>query len=426
MPSCEPVLRTAPRPWASIAPLALILCLILSSCGRPLDIPDAQAIAVLGPASPLLPLYKGLYGLETGTRSAPVVILQIGDSHTANDSFSSRLRQQFQYRFGDDGRGVLPPGVPYKYYRPDRVAADSPDWTVYRAGRAPGPVGITGFRQHTDGPAEMALYSATPLDETNVTLEFLAQPGGGSVDITGAGGWRTRVSTNAATIGPQWVTLPKGAGGGKVTVNAAGDGPVDMLSWSADQDRPGVTVSNLGTIGATVDLLLAMDPSLVRQELARLKPTAILIAFGTNEGYGPGTEAASYRDRYEQALNLLRTGAPSAAIVILGPPDSQKATSRHFAGQTRCGDPGWADPPRVDLVRDVQRQIAAREHLVFWDWQAAMGGACSIGRWAAMSPPMAARDHVHLMQPGYQATADALFRMLMDGYAKYKSLRPGS
>ena len=48
-----------------------------------------------------------------GQRSAPVVILQIGDSHTANDSFSGRMRELFQARFGDAGRGVLPPGVPY-------------------------------------------------------------------------------------------------------------------------------------------------------------------------------------------------------------------------------------------------------------------------------------------------------------------------
>ena len=40
--------------------------------------------------------------------------MQIGDSHTANDSFSGRLRELFQARFGDAGRGVLPPGVPYR------------------------------------------------------------------------------------------------------------------------------------------------------------------------------------------------------------------------------------------------------------------------------------------------------------------------
>ena len=82
------------------------------------------------PAAPLLPLYRGLLPLEGHARAAPVVILQIGDSHTANDSFSGRLRELFQARFGDAGRGVLPPGVPYRYYRPARVTVTSEGWSV--------------------------------------------------------------------------------------------------------------------------------------------------------------------------------------------------------------------------------------------------------------------------------------------------------
>ena len=426
MPTREPELPIAPASWSNVAHILVILCLALSGCSAYRGVPDAEAIGKLGPAGPLVPLFRGLSGLEARTRTAPVMVLQIGDSHTANDSFSGRLRTQFQARFGDAGRGVLHPGVPFNYYRPDRVAAVSTGWTLDRAGRAAGPMGIAGLRQHADGPAEMTLSSADPADQTSVLLEFLAQPGGGSVDIASATGWRTRISTNAATLGPQWVTLPKGGGGGEVTVSAVGDAPVGMLSWTAERDRPGVIVSNLGTIGATVDILLQMDPALVRQELTRLAPSAILVAFGTNEAFGNGTEAGSYRQRFDQALRMLRSAAPSAAIVVLGPPDSAKRTHKGFQGHTTCGDPHWEQPPRLALVRDIQREVAARENLFFWDWQAAMGGACSIGRWATTRPPMAAPDHVHLLRPGYQATADVLFQVLMEGYETYKALRPQS
>jgi lysophospholipase L1-like esterase len=420
------MLSVAPVSWSNAAHILVILCLALSSCASQRGIPDAEAVAKPGPTGPLIPLFRGLRGLESKTRTTPVVLLQIGDSHTANDSFSGRLREQFQARFGDAGRGVLHPGVPFKYYRPDRVAAVSTGWALARAGRAAGRMGIAGLRQHADGPAAMTLSSADPADQTNVSLEFLAQPGGGSVDIASTTGWRTRVSTNAAAPGPQWVTLPKGAGGGEITVNAVGDAPVDMLSWTAERDRPGVTVSNLGTIGATVDLLLQMDPALVRQELTRISPSVILVAFGTNEAFGNGTDAASYRERFNQALRMLRAAAPSAGIVVLGPPDSAKRTHKGFEGHTTCGDPHWEQSPRLALVLDIQREVAARENLFFWDWQAAMGGACSINRWATTRPPMAAADHVHLLRSGYQATADVLFQALMEGYEKYKAMRPQS
>ena len=426
MPSREPVLPIAPVSWPYIAHILVILCLALSACTSGRDIPDAEAIAKLGPAGPLVPLFRGLSGLETRTRTTPVVILLIGDSHSANDSFSGRLREQFQARFGDAGRGVLHPGVPFKYYRPDRVSVVSNGWTLERAGRAPGPMGIAGIRQHAANSAYMTLSSTDPADMTDVSLEFLSQPGGGSVDIATATGLQKRISTNAAAQTATWVPLPKGAGGGEVTVTAVGDAPVDMLSWSADRGRPGVVVSNLGTIGATVDLLGHMDPAVVRQELAHLAPSVILVAFGTNEAFDDGTDDASYRARFEQGLSILRASAPSAAIVVLGPPDSAKHTHKGFKGHTTCGDPKWDEPRRLSLVRTVQRDIAAREHLFFWDWQAAMGGACSMNRWATQRPPMAAADHVHLLQPGYRATADVLFQVLMDSYDKYKVLRPTS
>jgi len=261
---------------------------------------------------------------------------------------------------------------------------------------------------------------------TGVSLEFLFQPGGGSVDIATATGWRTRISTNAVTTDVRWFPLPKGASGGEVTVTAVGDAPVDMLSWTAERQRPGVIVSNLGTIGATVDLLGQMDPAVLRQELAHLAPSVIMVAFGTNEAFDKDTDAVSYRARFEQGLQLLRSAAPSAAIVVLGPPDSARHTRKGFKGHTNCGDPKWDEPSGLSVVRTVQRDVAARDNLFFWDWQAAMGGACSMNRWAAQRPPMAAPDHVHMLRPGYRASADVLFQALMDGYSQYKALRPTS
>jgi hypothetical protein len=125
-------------------------------------------------------------------------------------------------------------------------------------------------------------------------------------------------------------------------------------------------------------------------------------------------------------LQVLRSAAPSAAIMVLGPPDSARHTHKGFKGHTTCGDPKWEEPSRLSLVRTVQRDVAAHDNLFFWDWQAAMGGACSMNRWATQRPPMAAPDHVHLLQPGYRATADVLFQVLMENYEKYKALRPTS
>ena len=178
--------------------IALLGAFPLVTCApsEPTAPPEPDIGGRLGPVTPLLPLYRAL------SRQAPVVILQIGDSHTANDSFSSRMREQFQERFGDAGRGVLPPGVPYRWYRPSRVSVDQEGWSVVSSYRGdPGPYGITGLRQHADGPAVMTLTADDPSDLDRVEVEVLRQPGGGTLDVQLDQGGHAAISTAASAPG---------------------------------------------------------------------------------------------------------------------------------------------------------------------------------------------------------------------------------
>jgi len=356
------------------------------------------------------------------------VILQIGDSHTANDSFSGRMREQFQERFGDAGRGVLPPGVPYRYYRPARVAVTSQGWSVVSSFRptATGSFGVTGLRQHADGAAEMSLSVTEPGDLDRAGIEVLRQPGGGTIDVDFARGAPASFTTAGQFEQAAWLPLPSIPGSQTMTLRARGDGPVDVLAWSAARNRPGVVYANLGTIGATVELMDRWDQAMLRQDLAYLTPSMIVLAFGTNEGFRDSTDPDAYAASFAARLRDLHAAVPGAALLVLGPPDGNRHRRKGSVEPAACGDPNWVEPPRLDAIREVQRSVAARENAYFWDWRAAMGGACSMLRWAATQPPFAAPDHVHLFAPGYQATAEQLFRAIMDGYERYKALRPAA
>jgi lysophospholipase L1-like esterase len=201
---------------------------------------------------------------------------------------------------------------------------------------------------------------------------------------------------------------------------------VDVLAWTVTRGRRGVFYANLGTVGASVDLMDTWDPGLLRQDLAHLAPSLIVLAFGTNEGFRDSTDPAGYAAIFANRLRELHAAAPGAALLVLGPPDGYRRRGKKSTAPPACGDPNWTEPPNLAPIREVQRSVAAREGAYFWDWQAAMGGACSMLRWAATKPPMAAPDHVHLFEPGYQATAEALFRAIMDGYERYRALRPAA
>ncbi len=372
--------------------------------------------------APLAPLYQALLAEQRGQRSAPVVILQVGDSHTANDSFSGRLRELFQAQFGDAGRGVLPPGVPHPYYRPARVSVSSQGWSVVSSFRGdPGPYGVTGLRQHADGPAQMTLSVDDPGELAQAEIEVLRQPGGGTLDMNGAA-----IPTAAPAAEAVWLKVPVAAGTTTLTVSARGDGPVDLLAWSIGHGRPGVIYANLGTIGASADLMDRWDQSILHADIAHLAPSMIVVAFGTNEGFRDSTDPAAFAADFAARLRDLHAAAPGAALVVLGPPDGYRRRAKRSGAPIACGDPKWTEPPNLGAIRQAERSVAAREHAWFWDWQAAMGGPCSMMRWAATMPPYAAPDHVHMFAPGYQATAEALFHTIMDGYARYRSLLSGA
>ncbi len=395
---------------------------------------QARGAAVAGPRGlPALGrFFASLDRVASGARKTPVSVLQIGDSHTANDGFSGRLRELFQQRFGDAGRGVLPPCVPFRYYRPDQVHVTAAGWELVSSfdPRAAGPFGITGLRQHSLGRADMALEVEQPGDLALVELEFLPLPGGGRVAIgfdsgpglmldtsdgglidTRLGDTRVREGGNPPAIWGR-ASAPNAM---RMTVTTLGDGPVDMLSCRINRRDPGVTWSNLGTIGATVDLVSRWDEALLRAELEHIAPDLILLAFGTNEGFAHATDVSAYPIAYKAAIDMLRNAAPAADMMLIGPPDG--VVRRRRAAPAAC--PGfWQEAGNLAAVRAAQQRVAHAEGLPYWDWSAAMGGRCSMVAWAAQHPPLAAADHVHLLHPGYRRTAEALFDDLMAEYAK--------
>jgi lysophospholipase L1-like esterase len=392
------------------------LCAAVSGCGGERPRADVAAAADLGPATPLLPLYRALARRSEN----PVVALQIGDSHTANGAFTARMRELFAARFGDAGSGPLPPGVPYDWYRPVGVRVSQVGFRrVTSSSGAPGPFGLAGLRQHADGPAEMQIDADEPGQMQAAAVEVLDQPGGGTLDVQADGAAAAWLRTDGA--GPRWIEVPPSASGRSLEVRARGDGPVDVLAWRIGGARPGVQYSNFGTVGAMATLMAAWDPAITASELARLRPALIVVAFGTNEGFKDDLDLAAYEQTYLAELRTLRADAPDAALVVTGPPDGERRVARGQTGTACDGSPArtWSVPQNLDPVRSVIRRIASEAGAYYWDWREAMGGPCSMRRFAAAEPPLAHADHVHLKADGYNLTADALFAALMQGYDRY-------
>ncbi len=400
----------------------LLAALGLASCATPAPVPGALAplprTPPTGAQAPLLPFFHALDSLAY-PNAAPITVLQIGDSHTANDSFASALRDRLQARFGNAGRGYLQAGIPFKWYRPESVHVDAAGFlTISSFKTASPPFGIGAVRQHADGVAQATLSTTDGSSIGAAEVELLTQPGGGSVALSATGAAPRLAATNGAP-GPLWVSVPVAAGSTAVTLQTRGDGPVDWLGWSVASGRPGIAYSNLGTPGATIDIMDQWDPTLMRAELAHLHPAMILLAFGTNEAFKDSLDPTGYQQRYIGHLAFLHQAAPYATIIAVAPPDGQRKRSRTRPEAQAC-NAQWAIPPHLAEIRALQRTAALGENAFYWDWSAAMGGPCSMSRWVQAVPQLGAPDHVHMRTAGYAITADALFATLMQAYDQYR------
>jgi lysophospholipase L1-like esterase len=456
----------------------LILALLLSGCGAPdpapsrivsphaggpvakptpLPIPAVQrpGRADRRPATPssnvpLAPLFEALDSLEQHSNDT-VTILQLGDSHTAGDRFSGRLRDLFQRRFGNAGRGMLPPGIPFPYYRPTQVSVTAPGWTTTSSftAHAPGPFGLSGFRARASRPSD--IMTIDPKDDDGfdrIEIGVVLQPGGGTLVVKADGVIVTRTSTRDQATGTGLLSLPLASPARHIEIAPEGDGPVEIISQTVQRNAHGVVLDSHGIVGTTITILDRWDRTTLAWELANRHPALIILAYGTNEGFGDGLTASGYTTDVARQLSLLHDLAPDAAILMVGPPDAERLPSgcpganspdiryrceplsaqeeENYSALFKSANPRgracrWHEPPNLAVVRNTQRQIAAAKGAAFWDWSDVMGRNCGLHDWTRAEPPLAALDHVHMTSEGYARGADALFTHLMRDYQSWRS-----
>lgn len=408
---------------------AALLALAQCTPAPPASPPPAQS-RLDGQARVLEPFFAALAELEDGSADGPVVVVQLGDSHTAGDRFSGRIRERLQRRFGDAGRGMLPPGVPFEYYRPTGVeVTQSGGWRIANSfDRDEGGVfGLSGFRAEADrAGATMVLTATGDTGFDRAAVDILRQPAGGTLVARIDGGTPVRIET--AGTGTGWVDIPTPAGSRTLSLEAAGGGTVSLLGWSIGRSRPGLVLDSHGIVGATVNIVGRWSREAVAADLAARAPDLVILAYGTNEGFNDGLDPAAYRQDFETRLDFLRQAAPGAAFMVVGPPDGNRLPEG-CAGQGQplsctpeaaAGACAWSPPPMLDEVRAIQRQTALEQRSYYWDWSQVMGGVCGTHRWTRLDPPLAYGDHVHMTSAGYARSADALVDHLMTLYDRYR------
>ncbi len=420
------LLATAPAPASARARRA--------SVARPAATADTRRVApvALDQAEVLAPFFRALQRLEAQPASVAaeltrVRVLHFGDSHTAADYWTGRLRALLQARFGDAGPGLLLPARPWRGYVHAGVRLGfSREWPAASLRDAQGDVRVGLAGAALQVPLEEALSVRGCFDGFDVlSLGAGDAPGLGLLpaapdehdDFACAA---TGDGLGIVDFAPdsQPVTLPSGE---RLHVASQRDlrarMPLELrvhvpegqrlLGVELYTGRSGVVYDELGLNGAELTDLLRWDAGLRRALLERARPDLIVLAYGTNEMGRAESTLASYR---EQAATVLRTLAQEsgAPLLVVGPPDRgarRRTTARRLAHQA---------PLVVDALRLAARDVGA----AFWDARAAMGGAGSVSTWRrrGLSQP----DLVHFTRPGYERLAELMAAALLGAYDDFR------
>jgi lysophospholipase L1-like esterase len=441
-------LRTVLRNTA--AALALVVASGCSSSrggdAAPGQIPQLSWQMPAGNVSPA-PFMARLQQIVT-SRTSPVTIIQLGDSHTAGDKFTGELRRLFQERYGSAGRGEMGAGAPFGFYEPTLVAVlQTEGWRVEssRSSEGFGPFSISGYTVVGEDPADsMVLQSTEPEGFDVVEVGAFSHPGGGSVEVLVDGRQMGIMRTDGRAVELLRFRQEVLRGSRQLVLRPVGDGEVWLSSWDTYRNTRGVVLESHGVVGATVNVSNRWDRDAYLAELYAADPALVIVAYGTNEGFNDELDPSEYKLEFTAQIQQIEAAAPNASLVIVGPPDAARLPencrtdevesitvpcgpltqserinyTQIFGASTPQGSAcRWHQPPNLELVRIVQAQVANERGHYFWDWSRAMGGACAIHQWAQREPALARRDHIHLTDEGYRLSAAALFRDLTGGSA---------
>jgi lysophospholipase L1-like esterase len=367
-----------------------------------------------------------------------LVILQIGDSHTAADYFTGELRQKLQARYGNGGVGYLDAGKPHIGVRSGAMKITaSPGWTYHAIQRSDNiaEFWLSGFNAVATASGEVLTFgSDTPVPFDSIEIEALRQPGGGAIDISLDGAVKSSADLGGAAVEPVVLRLrPDGAPSDRVRqieIRTRGTGVVSVASIGIYQKQSGVSYNNIGYPGATIDLVNKFDEKLMADGLRRLDPQIVVLVFGTNEASKPNLDAARYERNYEKAIARITAALPNVQIVLVGPPDGAERPP-HCLGKgpadaachpappsdgslwTEPADCDWHTIAHLDLVRDIERKIAERHGFVYWNWATINPSQCAAHQLVNALPPLMTPDHVHFTPAGYVKGADLFLDVLI-------------
>lgn len=374
--------------------------------------PGQDPLRIADPHGAMEAFYASLLRTERGEPGAVTRILHYGDSPVTADLITADVRALLQERFGDAGHGAYLIAKPWAWYAHRGVDVKADGWKADPAtlrGQKDGWYGLGGV-SFTGGAGAYSRLRLKRPGHTRLTLSYVAQPGGGELQIL-AGDVEAGVLDTAApetAAAQQMFDIPPEAQEIEIRVTR---GPVRLFQVELFKPNPGIVYDSIGLNGTWAGVLAwHMNARHWAGQLRQARPNLVVIHYGTNEsGYRKYIDSTYPRD-VKEIITRVRSAVPEASILIMSPMDRGVREAGGMIGTM----------PSIPHLVAVQAKLAAENGCAFFNTFEAMGGPGTMGKWYMAEPRLVSADFIHPLPAGGRIVGTLLYNALMDGFNAYK------
>ncbi len=369
---------------------------------------------MISQAESLSPFFDKLAELKS-KNTGVVSILHIGDSHLQADFLTNTVRKQFQYEFGNAGRGLVVPlhvartNEPYTYKTSSEAIWESRRCVIPNDQI---PVGIGGVTVRNTSPGkrinvEIRSDSALGYQFDRLKLFTLRDTNSFDYNILDASGAIMASVEHADSIsGQQPYTVDLHELNDSFTLepirSQERQNHATLFGFSLENGQPGVLYHTVGVNGA--QYMHYQQARYFSEQTQGLEPQLIIVSLGTNEAHNGRLTMPELTLHMDSLVQSLQQHNPGAVVLLTTPADSYK---RRTQPNTKMKE-----------VRQTILDYASQHHLPCWDLYGITGAASF---WKKNH--LITSDGVHYNRKGYEFQGNLLYQALMNAFHEYASDR---
>ena len=323
----------------------------------------------------------------------PVRVVYFGDSQIENDRITGALRMQLQQVFSGKGPGFVPLD---QYYNTNHqlLIETSKNWEIKTF-------------QDNDFINESLLFKNAILTSANPTAWFrikrirrldpkpdyqlmkLYYTAKDSCLVTVRQG-RTQIFSGyllpkdeVSTLDFQFNRTPD-----DIRFDFNANDTLNIAGLSLETGS-GVFVDNVALRGLTYPTFESSNQKTIKQMLDQVNVGLFVLHFGVNLVPYQSSDYRYFRIHFQRQIAFLRSIRPQVPILIVGVSDMAQKQDGKFVSYSN-----------IQTIKQIQYEIAMKNHTAFWDLQSFMGGEGAMVRWVNHKPALGRKDYVHFSKRG--------------------------